>query len=89
MCRAVGSPPQPWSVAADSDLLTLGRGIRRCREQTGISQEELADRAGLHRNYIGLLERGERNASAKTLVAIAMSLGVLPAALWSEFGARP
>ena len=76
-------------MAVDSDLLLLGRGIRRCREGIGVSQEELAHRAGLHRNYIGLLERGERNASAKTLVAIAISLGVLPAALWSEFGARP
>lgn len=55
----------------------------------GISQEELAHRAGLHRNYIGLLERGERNAAAKTLVVIARSLGVLPTELWSEFSVQP
>ena len=72
-------------MAIDSNLLVLGRGLRRCRERAAVSQEELAARAGLHRNYVGLLERGERNASAKTLIALAMALGVSPGQLWSEF----
>jgi transcriptional regulator with XRE-family HTH domain len=50
-----------------------------------MSQEELAERAGLHRNYVGLLERGERNATAKALLAIARALAIGPAELWSEF----
>jgi transcriptional regulator with XRE-family HTH domain len=50
-----------------------------------MSQEELAASAGLHRNYVGLLERGERNPKAKALLAIARALGVPPGELWSEF----
>jgi transcriptional regulator with XRE-family HTH domain len=76
-------------VAADSQLLLLGRGIRRCRERAGLSQEELAGRAGLHRNYVGLLERGERNATVKTLVALAQTMSVSPQDFWSEFEATP
>jgi transcriptional regulator with XRE-family HTH domain len=72
-------------VKVDSDLLMLGHGIRQRRASSGMSQEELAASAGLHRNYIGLLERGERNATAKALVAIARALGVNPAELWSQF----
>lgn len=72
-------------MAPDSDLLTIGRAIRRCRSAAKLSQEDLAERAGLHRNYVGLVERGERNASAKTLIAIARALKTSPATFWSEF----
>jgi len=50
-----------------------------------MSQEELAERAGLHRNYVGMLERGERNPTAKTLVALARALRTFPGDFWSEF----
>lgn len=56
------------------NLLAAGREIRRHRQAAGLSQEQLAERAGLHRNYIGLMERGQRNAALTTLLSIAAAL---------------
>jgi transcriptional regulator with XRE-family HTH domain len=69
-------------VPVDAELLRLGRRIRACREAQQLSQEELAERAGLHRNYVGLVERGERTASVKTIFALARGLGLQPIELW-------
>ncbi len=59
----------------------FGKNVRRLRERLGFSQEELADRAGLHRTYVGSVERGERNISLENIVAIARALDVSPADL--------
>lgn len=67
------------------DLKTLGTTIRELRETMGISQEELADRANLHRTYIGGVERGERNLGFKNLIKMARALRVRPAELLREF----
>ena len=54
----------------------LGENIRTHRRNMGWSQEKLAEKANLHRNYIGDIERGEENVSVDTLMRIATVLKV-------------
>jgi transcriptional regulator with XRE-family HTH domain len=53
----------------------VGFNIRRAREEKGLTQEELAELAGLHRAYIGQIERGEKNIGIRNLEKIAKALG--------------
>jgi len=59
----------------------LGRNVRWLRLKRGWTLEELADRAGMHANYLGDVERGRRNVSVSSLEKIARGLGVEPSAL--------
>jgi transcriptional regulator with XRE-family HTH domain len=59
----------------------LGIKIRELRLQQGISQESLADLTGLHRTYIGSVERGERNISLNNIIEIAKALKTTPSIL--------
>ncbi len=54
----------------------FGHRVRELREAKGLSQEELAFIAGVHRTYLGGIERGERNPSLKNIAAIAKALKV-------------
>ena len=54
----------------------FGTAIRVMREERGYSQEELAERANLHRNYVGGVERGERNVGLENIVKLARALSV-------------
>lgn len=62
----------------------MGKVIRRHRQGAGLSQEALADEAGLHRTYISLVERGRRNVSVDALAQIAEALGTYPSRLLAE-----
>ena len=57
-------------------LHQLGSAVRQRRRKLGLSQEQLAERSGLHRNYIGGVERGERNVGFINLQRIASGLEV-------------
>ena len=59
-------------------LKNIGNNIRKWRKNAGLSQEKLADLAGLHRTYIGAVERGERNISAINIAKIASALKIKP-----------
>jgi transcriptional regulator with XRE-family HTH domain len=56
----------------------LGEAVRRRRLALGLSQEELAAHGGLHRTYLGGVERGERNPSLDSVGRLAAALGVEP-----------
>lgn len=63
----------------------FGYALRKLRESRGYSQEELAERAGLHRNYVGGVERGERNVALENIVKLAGALSVPPKELFADF----
>ena len=54
----------------------FGKRIRELRQARGWSQEELSFKAGVHRTYLGGIERGERNPALKNIASIADALGV-------------
>lgn len=63
---------------------TFGLSIRRRRETLGMSQEELADEANLHRTYISLIERGRRGASIDTIIKLAKALRTTASELMAD-----
>lgn len=62
---------------AKSEVLILfGDKIRLLRKQNGLSQDEMADKAGVHRTYIGMIERAEKNITLTNINKLAKALGV-------------
>jgi transcriptional regulator with XRE-family HTH domain len=55
-------------------LSAFGEAVREARKKIGLSQEELAERADLHRTYIGMIERGEKNITMLNAEKIAKAL---------------
>lgn len=75
MRRTIG-PVAIYDDELASRLRLFGARVRDARSRQGLSQEDLAHRAGLHRTYVGGVERGERNVSLGSLYTIADTLGV-------------
>lgn len=59
----------------------FAKNLKRVRQQSGLSQEELAFEAGLHRTYVSSVERGLRNISIDNIERLAKALSVQPSAL--------
>lgn len=69
----------------DEILRLFGERLRELRNERGLTQEQLAELAGVDRNYIGQIERGERNVALVNIVTIAQALKVQPADLFTGF----
>ena len=63
-------------------LLALGEALRQVRLDRGISQEELGLETGIHRNYVGGIERGERSPTVAVIVKLAEALDAQPSSLF-------
>ena len=57
-------------------LIKFGNRVREERQQRGLSQEDLAEKAGVHRTYVGMIERAEKNITLINIEKIAKALGV-------------
>lgn len=66
------------SSSARKLRIALGNEIRGRRLRLGLTQEQLAERAGLHPTYVGSVERGERNLSLQNIVLLARALKTRP-----------
>lgn len=64
-------PPRSRQPSA---RMIFASNLRQARKERGISQEDLADLAGLHRTYVGSVERGERNISIDNMECLALAL---------------
>jgi transcriptional regulator with XRE-family HTH domain len=64
----------------------VGRNLRVFREARGLSQEAFAEVLGVHRTYMGAVERGERNLTLRSVERLAARIGIEPAELLSNRG---
>lgn len=66
-------------------LKSLGKRIKKMRSAMSLSQEKLADLAGVHRTYVGMIERGEKNVTVLSAFKIASALGVTVSDLFEGY----
>ena len=66
----------PINMEKEPILLLFGKNVQKHRMDQQLSQEQLADKAGVHRTYIGMIERAEKNITLKNIEKIANALQV-------------
>ncbi len=69
---------------ANTSLQIVGKTIKKLREKQKVSQEELSFRSGIHRTYMGRVERGKQNLSLLNIIKVAQGLKVHPSVLLKE-----
>jgi len=69
----------------DARLVALGRALRRARRERDLSQEAVGQRAGMHPNHVGTIERGTKDLRATTLLRLIEALEMSPAELFAEY----
>ena len=88
--------PETYTISDDVTLIgggdvqynSIGKNIRRFRTEKKMRQENLAERAGLSTNYIGMVERGEKIPSLESFIGIVNALGVSADMIWQMFLTR-
>ena len=73
------------SRSASKARSLFGQRVRLLRKQAGLSQEGLAEAAGLHRTYVSSIERGQRNVGLDNIVRLARALEVEPRSLFEDW----
>lgn len=73
-------------ASKSSSLAAFGEAVRATRLEQGISQEALADLAGLDRSYLGGIERGEHNVALINITKVAVALNLSIAELMAQAG---
>jgi transcriptional regulator with XRE-family HTH domain len=68
----------------ESYVKALGQAVRELRKAKGFSQESFADEVGVHRTYMGAIERGEQNLTVRNIVKVADTLGMAPSELLAK-----
>jgi len=67
-----------------TELRRFGEEIRKARKNLKLSQEDFAETCGLHRTYVGQIERGEKNISFVNILRVARALNIPPAVLFTS-----
>ncbi len=67
------------------EAVRFGEVVRRWREQRGLTQDQLAERAGISDTYVGFIERGDSDPTLTVVLQIAEALNVRPAELLRDF----
>ena len=68
--------------------MTVGDELRAVREAAGLSQEELAEKAKLHRTYVNMVERGKKNPTLEVFFRICDALNILPSKMLARIEKR-
>jgi transcriptional regulator with XRE-family HTH domain len=75
-------------VNSNSVLRALGQRIRELRTEHGYSQEAFADKCGVHRTFMGTVERGESNLSFQNILKVATTLGITLSTLFLDIESK-